>query len=111
MMQKICRRKLRLGRSALLRGMDMTRKTSKLKFNPIKFHSYGINGSAGKKSSEEFFRSILSQNMCYCVRNIAKTVNEIADDPIFLCNIYFEIDHKVTKILDEVAVLHRVGFF
>ena len=74
----------------LKRGMDMTRKTSELKFNPIKFHSYGINGSSGTKSPDEFFRSILSQNICYCVRNTAKTVNEIADDlgvsPVYVEN-------------------------
>ena len=64
----------------LKRGMDIMRKTSELKFNPIKFHSYGINGSIGTKSPEEFFRSTLSQNICYCVRNTAKTINEIADD-------------------------------
>ena len=56
------------------------RKTSELKFNPIKFHSYGVNGNVGTKSPDEFFRSALSQNICYCVRNTAKTVNEIADD-------------------------------
>lgn len=64
----------------LKRGMDMMRKTSDLKFNPIKFHSTGLNGSVGTKSLDEFFRSTLSQNICYCVRNTAKTVNEIADD-------------------------------
>ncbi|MBQ8402171.1 MAG: RNA polymerase sigma factor [Clostridia bacterium] len=64
----------------LKRGMDTMRKTSELKFNPIRFQSYGINGSAGTKSPGEFFRSVLTQNICYCVRNTAKTVNEIADD-------------------------------
>ncbi len=63
----------------LKRGMDTMRETSELKFNPIKFHSYGINGSAGTKNLDEFFRSALSQNICYCVRNEAKTINEIAD--------------------------------
>ena len=64
----------------LKRGMDIMRKTSDLKFNPIKFHSIGLNGSVGTKSLNEFLRSTLSQNICYCVRNTAKTVNEIADD-------------------------------
>ena len=63
----------------LKRGMDTVRKTSELKFNPVKFHSFGINGSAGTKNLNEFFRSTLSQNICYCVRNEAKTVGEIAD--------------------------------
>ena len=63
----------------LKRGMDTMRKTSELKFNPIKFGAYGLNGSAGTKKLDEFFRSTLSQNICYCVRNEAKTINEIAD--------------------------------
>jgi len=72
----------------LKRGMDTMRKASELKFNPIKFHSYGINGNVGTKSPDEFFRSALSQNICYCVRNEAKTINEIADNlgvsPVFV---------------------------
>ncbi len=64
----------------LKRGMETMRNSSELKFNPIKFDSYGMNGSVGKKSPEEFFRSALSQNICYCVRNEPKTVNEISDD-------------------------------
>ena len=60
----------------LKRGMDTMRKPSELKFNPIKFNSYGINGSVGTKSPDEFLRSTLSQNICYCVRNTAKTINE-----------------------------------
>ena len=58
----------------------MMRETSELKFNPVRFHSVGVNGSTGKKSKEEFFRSGLVQNICYCVRNTVKTVHEIADD-------------------------------
>jgi len=64
----------------LKRGMDTVRKTSDLKFNPIKFHATGINGSVGTKNLNDFFRSALSQNICYCVRNKAKTIHEIADD-------------------------------
>ncbi|MBE6709067.1 MAG: RNA polymerase sigma factor [Ruminococcaceae bacterium] len=63
----------------LKRGMETMRNPSELKFNPVKFESYGINGSVGTKKLEEFFRSALSQNICYCVRNEAKTVGEIAD--------------------------------
>ena len=63
----------------LKRGMDMMRKASELKFNPIRFHSCGMNGSVGTKSSEDMLRSTLSQNICYCVRNQAMSVNEIAD--------------------------------
>ncbi len=63
----------------LKRGIDTMRKTSELKFNPIKFDDYGINGSIGKKTLDCFFRSSIAQNICYCVRNTAMTVNEIAD--------------------------------
>lgn len=76
------------------------RQTSELKFNPIKFHSYGINGSVGKKSPDEFFRSSLVQNICYCVRNTAKTVNEIADD-LGVSPVYVET---------EVEFLEEYGF-
>ena len=64
----------------LKRGMDTMRKTSELKFNPIKLNCFSINGSSGTKSIDEFFRSALAQNICYCLRNTAKTINEIADD-------------------------------
>ena len=84
----------------LKRGMDTMRKASELKFNPIKFHSYGINGSIGTKSPDEFFRSTLSQNICYCVRNTAKTVNEIADD-LGVSPVYVET---------EVEFLEEYGF-
>lgn len=84
----------------LKRGMDMMRKPSELKFNPIKFHYYGINGSVGKKSPDEFFRSALSQNICYCVRNTAKTINEIVDD-LGVSPVYVET---------EVEFLEEYGF-
>ena len=84
----------------LKRGMDTMRKTSELKFNPIRFHSYGINGSSGKKSPDEFFRSALAQNICYCVRNTAKTMNEIADD-LGVSPVYVET---------EVEFLEEYGF-
>ena len=85
----------------LKRGMDKMRKTSELKFNPIKFHSYGINGSVGTKSPDEFFRSALSQNICYCVRNTAKTVNEIADD-LGVSPVYVETE---AEFLEEYGLL------
>ena len=75
----------------LKRGMDTMRRTSELKFNPIKFHSLGFNGSIGTKSLDEFFRSTLSQNICYCVRNQAKTINEIADD-LGISPVYIETE-------------------
>lgn len=85
----------------LKRGMDTMRKVSELKFNPIKFHSCGINGSVGTKSPDEFFRSRLSQNICYCVRNTAKTINEIADD-LGVSPVYIEND---VEFLEEYGFL------
>ena len=84
----------------LKRGMDTMRETSELKFNPVKFHTYGINGSIGTKNLDEFFRSTLAQNICYCVRNEAKTINEIADD-LGVSPVYVET---------EVDYLEEYGF-
>ncbi|MBO4869072.1 MAG: sigma-70 family RNA polymerase sigma factor [Clostridia bacterium] len=64
----------------LKRGMEKMRKSNQLKFNPVKFRYIGINGSAGDRHVGEFLRSSLSQNICYDVRNEAKSVEEIADD-------------------------------
>ena len=87
----------------LKRRMDTMRNASELKFNPIKFHSYGMNGSIGTKSLEEFFRSPLSQNICYCVRNTAKTINEIADD-LGVSPVYVEAE---AEFLEEYGFLQE----
>lgn len=84
----------------LKRGMDRMRKAGELKFNPIQFHSWGINGSVGTKSPDEFMRSALNQNICYCVRSTAKTVAEIADD-LGVSPVYVET---------EVEFLEEYGF-
>ena len=89
----------------LKRGIDTVRKTSELKFNPIKFSSFGINGSVGTKSCDEFFRSALSQNICYSVRNEAKTVNEIADD-LGVSPVYVETE---VDYLEEYGFLKQIG--
>ena len=89
----------------LKRGMDIMRKSSELKFNPIKFTSVGINGSIGTKSCDEFFRSALSQNICYCVRNEAKTVNEIAD-ALGVSPVYVETE---VDFLEEYSFLKQTG--
>ena len=89
----------------LKRGMDTMRKTSDLKFNPIKFHSCGINGSIGTKSLDEFFRSALSQNICYCVRNTAMTINEIADK-LGVSPVYIESE---AEFLEEYGFLQVHG--
>lgn len=87
-------------RKELRRGMSTLRKASELKFHPIQFHSYGINGTIGTKTPDIFFRSALAQNICYCVRNTAKTVNEIADD-LGVSPVYVE---------GEAAFLEEYGF-
>lgn len=84
----------------LKRGMDKMRETSELKFNSIRFESYGLSGSIGTKSLDEFFRSTLSQNVCYCVRNQAKTINEIAEE-LGVSPVYVE---------SEVEFLEEYGF-
>ena len=84
----------------LKRGMDMMRKASELKFNPIQFHSYGFNGCIGTKSPDEFFRSTLSQNICYCVRIATKTANEIAAD----------LGVSPPYVESEVEFLEQYGF-
>ena len=72
----------------LKRGMDKMREASELKFNPIKFEAYGMSGSIGTKSPDEFLRSALAQNICYCICKEAKTINEIAENlgvsPVFV---------------------------
>ena len=64
----------------LKRGMYTMRKSSELKFNPIKFADYGLCGSAGNEDIRSYLRSSLAQNILYSVKRTAKTVNEIADD-------------------------------
>lgn len=84
----------------LKRGMGTMRKASELKFNPIKFHNCGVNGLVGTKTIEEFFRSGLSQNICYSVKWEAKTVAEIAD-ALGVSPVYVE---------GEVEFLEEYGF-
>ncbi len=84
----------------LKRGMDKMRQPGDLKFNPIHFDSFGMNGKSGTKSLDEFFRSALSQNICYCVRKTAKTVGGIADD-LGVSPVYVET---------EVEFLEKYGF-
>ncbi|HBA47273.1 MAG TPA: hypothetical protein DCZ91_05645 [Lachnospiraceae bacterium] len=84
----------------LKRGMDTMRKSGELKFNPIRFDSIGTHGRAGTKATEDFLHSALSQNICYSVRNTAKTINEIADD-LGVSPVYVET---------EAAYLEEYGF-
>ena len=85
----------------LKRGMDTMRNPSELKFNPIIFCSYGFSGSFGTKSLEEFFRGALPQNICYCVKQYPKTINEIADD-LGVSPVYVESE---AEFLEEYGYL------
>ena len=84
----------------LKRGMDIMRNPGELKFHPIRFYSYSITGETGTKSLEEFFRAALPQNICYCVRRQAKTINEIAAE-LGVSPVYVE---------GEVEFLEEYGF-
>ncbi|MCH5315152.1 MAG: sigma-70 family RNA polymerase sigma factor [Eubacterium sp.] len=65
----------------LKRGMKIMRQPSELKFNPIKFEMCTFSGKIGTKGDiSNFFRSAISQNIVYTVKNEAKTINEIADE-------------------------------
>lgn len=75
----------------LKRGMETMRKSSELKFNPIRFEYCGIGGSLGSKGNcGAFFRSVLSQNIAYVIWKEAKTINQIADalgvSPVYIEN-------------------------
>ncbi len=85
----------------LKRGVNMTRNYGELKFNPIKLTRICCNGSAGTKGNNaNFFRSALSQNIAYSVRNSCKSVNEIADE-LGVSPVYVE---------SEAEFLYEYGF-
>lgn len=85
----------------LKRGMDRMRKTSELKFNPIRFNSYGLNGSLGTKTPDDFLRSALTQNICYSVRNTPRTIGEISDN-LGVSPVYVETE---VEFLEEYGLL------
>ena len=90
----------------LKRGMDTMRKTSELKFNPIKFSLCGFSGSTGTKGSvSNFFRSPMVQNIAYCVKDTPKTVNEIAD-ALGVSPVYVETE---IEYLEEYGFLLKQG--
>lgn len=65
----------------LKRGMELMREPSELKFNPKRFDMCSFSGKIGTKGDiSNFFRSAISQNIVYTVRNEAKSINEIADE-------------------------------
>ncbi|MCH5315520.1 MAG: sigma-70 family RNA polymerase sigma factor [Eubacterium sp.] len=83
----------------LKKGMEKMRNSSELKFNPIKFLSYGFSGSISNFSYTHF-KSALSQNIVYSVWKEEKSINEIADD-LGVSPVYVE---------SEVEVLLDCGF-
>ena len=87
----------------LKRGMEKVRESSQLKFNPIRFDQVGIIGSAGDQPIFEYLRSLLSQNLCYDVRNEAKSAAEIADD-LGVSPVYVE---EEAQRLEEFGLLTR----
>ena len=90
----------------LKRGMDTMRKTSELKFNPIKFDLWGFSGSVGTKGSPaRFFDSLIAQNIEYAVLKEAKTVNKIADE-LGVSPVYVESE---AERLEEYGLLTKIG--
>lgn len=87
-------------RKELKEGMGKMREASDLKYNPVKFTLYGVNGSLGEKDIYGLFDRALVQNICYAVRNEWKTVNEIADD----------LGVSPVYIMGEVSTLEEYGF-
>lgn len=85
----------------LKRGITMTRNHGELKFNPIRLTRICCNGSAGTKGNNaNFFRSALSQNIAYSVRNSYKSINEIAGE-LGVSPVYVE---------SEAEFLYEYGF-
>lgn len=85
----------------LKRGMEIMREPSELKFNPKRFDMCSFSGKIGTKGDiSNFFRSAISQNIVYTVRNEAKTINEIADE-LGVSPVYVE---------SEVEYLEEYGF-
>ena len=85
----------------LKRGMNTMREAGELKFRPMKFHTHSVDGSIGDRSPADFFRTALPQNICYCVRNTAKTVGQIADE-LGVSPVYVEAE---AELLEENGFL------
>lgn len=73
----------------LKKSMEITREMANLQFDPIRFTSFGTEGSIGTNGNPaQTFRSVLNQNIVYATWREARTVNEIADatgvSPVYL---------------------------
>lgn len=90
----------------LKRSMNCMRSTKELKFNPIRFSLMGFNGTPGTMGGTPgFFRSVLSQNIVYCVFRRAKNVREIADE-LGVSPVYIESD---VEFLEKYGYLLKMG--
>lgn len=86
----------------LKRGMEIMREPSKLIFDPKRFDSCSFSGKIGTKGDiSDFFRSAISQNIAYAVRNEAKSINEIADE-LGVSPVYVESE---AELLEEYGFL------
>ncbi len=73
----------------LKKSMETTRNMADLQFDPIRFTSFGTEGSIGTKGNPaQIFRSVLNQNIIYATWREACSINEIADalgvSPVYL---------------------------
>ena len=90
----------------LRKGMETMRNSGELKFNPVKFGLMGVNGRTGTMGgTNNFFRSALTQNIAYCIRNEAKMINEIADE-LGVSPVYVESE---INFLEEYCFVLRHG--
>lgn len=90
----------------LKRGMEMERKASELKFNPVTFGGIGVNGSVGEKGgTNNFLRSALSQNIVYLTLREPKTIAQIADS-LGVSPVYAESE---AEYLEEYGFLIKQG--
>ncbi|MCH5212710.1 MAG: hypothetical protein J1G06_06830, partial [Oscillospiraceae bacterium] len=86
--------------------METMRNSGELKFNPVKFGLMGFNGRVGTMGgTNNFFRSALTQNIAYCIRREAKTINEIADE-LGVSPVYVESE---IDFLEEYCFVLRNG--
>lgn len=71
---------LNVAKGELKKGMEKMRDIKDLRFNPVEFSQIGLCGGTGEMgSANNFMRSALSQNILYCIRKNAMTIEEVAD--------------------------------
>lgn len=93
-------------RKELKRTMQTNRTSGELQFSPVTFAAMGISGSSGTRNFvQEFFRSPLCQNICYCVRQEYRTVHEIAD-ALGVSPVYVEAE---VRQLEDYGLLRARG--